>query len=237
MSPNSRIFYQCLLAIHYLQKRSIAHRDIKPENILLDDDFKIKLCDFGWAKIMHQDEVRVSICGTYEYMPPEVVNQEPHSLKADVWSLGILLYEMLHGKAPFRAKSLEEIKRRIKEDQIFLNSGLSTKTKKLIKQLLRMDSKKRSSAAKILEFVVENYDVSELEKEMGESEQLELSKNYYLNRYKIVDERVVRQKMKEDKMTWVEKEESRKKPLKYFHSMGLNKDLARDIVNIGDLSI
>lgn len=182
---------------------------------------------------MKGDEVRTSVCGTYEYMPPEVVDERPHSLKADIWSLGILLYEMLHGKAPFPAKSLAEIKHRIKNDQIFLNAGLQTATKKMIKMLLRMDDKKRVDSGQILQFISENFDVKIIGSEMNEAEQFELYKNFFRNRYKIVDEKVVRQKMKEDQMTWVEKEENRKKPLKYYHSMGLNKDLVGNIQGIG----
>ena len=120
-----------------MHKNNIAHRDIKPENILLDSNFNIKVCDFGWASLMNQKDERKSICGTYEYMPPEVVNEEAQTLKTDLWSLGILLYEFLHGNASFRANSLDEIKKKIKDQQIYLNKNLSKAAKDMVKLLLR----------------------------------------------------------------------------------------------------
>jgi aurora kinase len=93
-----RFFYQAALSIQYLHSKSIMHRDIKPENLLLDSDFNIKLCDFGWSCYTDSKDVRKSVCGTYDYMAPEIVTIREHSFKADLWSLGIVLYELLHGK-------------------------------------------------------------------------------------------------------------------------------------------
>ena len=78
------------------------HRDIKPENILLfDSDFDcIKLCDFGWATVA-ADENRLTFCGTADYLAPEIARKEEYSSEVDIWACGILLYEMLTGKAPF----------------------------------------------------------------------------------------------------------------------------------------
>lgn len=68
-----------------------------------------KLCDFGWvADEIHRK--RTTFCGTYEYMSPEMVQEKYYDCKIDHWALGILLYELLHCKAPFPAKSLEDIK-------------------------------------------------------------------------------------------------------------------------------
>lgn len=96
-----RFLYQTTLAVQHLHQRDIIHRDIKPENILLDDQFNIKLCDLGWSCINDNDQYRTSICGTYEYMSPEIVLDRAHNNKVDIWCLGILLYEMLHGNPPF----------------------------------------------------------------------------------------------------------------------------------------
>lgn len=93
-----RFLYQTALALKYLHSQRIIHRDIKPENILLDSDFNVKLCDFGWACYLSEDEQRNSICGTYEYMSPEILHSQSHTEKVDIWCLGILLYEMLHGE-------------------------------------------------------------------------------------------------------------------------------------------
>lgn len=95
-----KFLYQIARAIQYLHSMDIIHRDIKPENILLNQDFFIKLCDFGCACKLDNDSKRTSICGTYEYMSPEVVDNPflcGQSKKVDIWGLGILFYEMLEG--------------------------------------------------------------------------------------------------------------------------------------------
>jgi len=101
-----RFFYQTALAVKHLHDRNIIHRDIKPENILFDENFNIKLCDLGWSvEHKEEDNMRETICGTYEYMSPEIVLKRKHDSKVDIWCLGILLYEMLHGAPPFSAEN------------------------------------------------------------------------------------------------------------------------------------
>lgn len=95
-----RFLAQTAQALHYLHSQNVLHRDIKPENVLFDAGFNIKLCDFGGACLLDPVTRKTSICGTYEYMPPEMVNnpnQAGHTAKLDCWCLGVLLYEMLHG--------------------------------------------------------------------------------------------------------------------------------------------
>jgi serine/threonine protein kinase len=71
------------------------HRDLKPENLLLDKDLNVKVCDFGWSVEYSESCSRKTLCGTYEYMAPEVFKGQNQTTKADVWGLGILLYELL----------------------------------------------------------------------------------------------------------------------------------------------
>jgi serine/threonine protein kinase len=92
-----RFFYQTCLAVKYLHENHIIHRDIKPENLLFDENFNIKLCDFGWSCKAREFDIRTSICGTYEYMSPEIIVDQKHGFKVDIWCLGIMLYEFLHG--------------------------------------------------------------------------------------------------------------------------------------------
>lgn len=98
-----RFFHQTAQAVRYLHYHNFLHRDIKPENILLDENFNVKLCDFGWSCFQDKEGYRSSICGTYEYMSPEIVSTRKHSKKLDIWCLGVMLYEMLHGETPFKA--------------------------------------------------------------------------------------------------------------------------------------
>lgn len=106
-----RFFYQTALAIQYLHHRGIIHRDLKPENLLFDEKYNVKLCDFGWSCEALKDDVRTSVCGTYEYMSPEVVFERRHDFKVDIWCLGILLYEFLVGalnrESAFQGRELE----------------------------------------------------------------------------------------------------------------------------------
>jgi serine/threonine protein kinase len=96
-----KYFIQVTAAVQFLHSIGLAHRDIKPENILLDEDRNVKLCDFGWCVDVSKGE-RMTFCGTYEYMAPEIVDEKYYDYSIDVWSLGVLLYEMIHGFSPFR---------------------------------------------------------------------------------------------------------------------------------------
>ena len=94
-------FIQACSAINFLHSNNLVHRDIKPENLLIDNDNNIKLCDFGWCVELNLGN-RVTFCGTYEYMAPEIVNELPYNNSIDIWSTGVLLYELIHGYSTFR---------------------------------------------------------------------------------------------------------------------------------------
>lgn len=146
-----RFLYFTAKAIKYLHDRNILHRDIKPENILLDENFNVKLCDFGWAtQLRDKREARRSVCGTYEYMSPEVMNESSHSFKSDVWGLGILLIEMLTGAPPHSANSLTEMKIKFKSSPIQISTKYSPNTRLLIKELLRVSENERPSIDQVL---------------------------------------------------------------------------------------
>lgn len=83
----------------------VIHRDLKPENILLDDHYNVKICDFGWSA--GRERSRKTFCGTYEYMAPEIYNNRRYDYRVDIWSLGILLFELLHGYSPFKGKNMQ----------------------------------------------------------------------------------------------------------------------------------
>ena len=101
-------FYLCeiILALGHLHSRHIIYRDLKPENILLDDEGHIKLTDFGLSKILiDKSKKTYTICGTPGYVAPEVLVGKGYDKSVDWWSLGVIVYEMLTGCAPFREAS------------------------------------------------------------------------------------------------------------------------------------
>ncbi|KMT17414.1 hypothetical protein BVRB_2g038690 [Beta vulgaris subsp. vulgaris] len=130
-------------AVSYLHDNGIMHRDLKPENILLDADGHIMLTDFGLAKQFDDTTRCNSMCGTTEYMAPEIILGEGHNKAADWWSVGILLYEMLTGELPFRGGNRYKLQQKILKDKIKLPTFLSSEAHSLIKGLLQKDPSKR----------------------------------------------------------------------------------------------
>ena len=114
-------FIQVLNAVNFLHENNFIHRDIKPENILLNDKNIIKLCDFGWCVKLENNEKKNTICGTYEYMSPELIKNENYDFNVDIWALGILLYEMLHGKSPFKNSINNNCNKEDEKFEIFNN--------------------------------------------------------------------------------------------------------------------
>lgn len=98
---DARLLGACVLdALHALHSANIVYRDLKPENLLLDDKGYIKVADFGFAKVM-QDDRQYTLCGTVEYLCPEIIMGQGHHHGVDVWALGVLLFEMACGYTPF----------------------------------------------------------------------------------------------------------------------------------------
>ncbi len=132
-----RYFIQTVSAVNFLHENNLIHRDLKPENLLLDEYDNVKLCDFGWCVELSIGN-RITFCGTYEYMAPEIIKEVPYNHSIDVWSLGVLLYELLHGYSPFKSKCEERedyneiFKNIVKENFDIEREDLSLECKDLI---------------------------------------------------------------------------------------------------------
>jgi len=128
-----------VLAVEHLHKKNILYRDLKPENILLDENGNAVLIDFGLAKLgMTNNKTTKTVCGTPEYIAPEIIEGRPYDKSADWWSLGVLIYEMLTGKHPFKTKNNDvySMYKRICEIPVKMRPELSSEAKSLINGLL-----------------------------------------------------------------------------------------------------
>lgn len=124
---------------------------------------------------------RNSVCGTYEYMPPEVVREENHGKGVDVWGLGILLYEMLHGVPPFKAQNLEEIKQEIESKEIHIDSKFGPYVKNLLELMLEYEIDKRCSVDQVLEHPLIKKNIEKFERVITKDEFDIMKRYYYMN--------------------------------------------------------
>lgn len=125
-------------ALNYCHSKNVIHRDIKPENLLLGANGELKIADFGWS-VHTPSSRRSTLCGTLDYLPPEMIEGKTHDRKVDMWSLGVLCFEFLVGKPPFEAKTHEETYRRISRveytfpPQFNISAGAQDLVAKLLK--------------------------------------------------------------------------------------------------------
>lgn len=137
-------------ALLYLHKKHVIHRDIKPENLLLSLKGEIKIADFGWS-VHAPSNKRQTLCGTLDYLSPEMVEGRSHDETVDVWSIGILAYEFLTGAPPFEAEGHQETYRRISKVEFKFPSYVSEEAQDLVRRLLVYSPKDRLSLEEVLE--------------------------------------------------------------------------------------
>ncbi|KAM6569838.1 hypothetical protein CsatB_017823 [Cannabis sativa] len=144
-SEDDARFYtaEIVTAVSHLHKCGIVHRDLKPENILMDADGHILLTDFGLAKEIDESSRSNSMCGTTEYMAPEILQSKGHNKDADWWSVGILLYEMLTGKPPYTHENRKKLQEKIIKEKMKLPPYLTSEAHSLLKGLLQKEPSRR----------------------------------------------------------------------------------------------
>ncbi|XP_063677821.1 aurora kinase A-like [Bolinopsis microptera] len=142
-------------ALDYIHKHNVLHRDIKPENILLgtepgsNENLLLKLGDFGWS-IHSPDSRRTTLCGTVDYLPPEMIDNVQYDENVDIWCLGILTYEFLVGKPPFELKTTAETMSHIKHCKYSIPEYVNPEAAELISKILVSNAKLRPSLNDIM---------------------------------------------------------------------------------------
>ena len=145
-----KIIIQVIEIIKYLHSLDIIYRDIKPENILLDKDYNVKLCDYGWASYLSKGQFCSAYCGTPEYVSPEVIKKYPYNEKVDIWGIGVLIFELVFGYPPFTSNFNEDRFNNIKEGKINWPKDLNDmELKDLIEKILKVNPKDRISLDEI----------------------------------------------------------------------------------------
>jgi cGMP-dependent protein kinase len=151
-SENHAMFYvACVVeAFAHLHLRNVVYRDLKPENLLLDARGYCKIADFGLAKVIQGPTF--TLVGTPDYMAPEVIKRSGHGRAVDWWMLGVLLFELLVGHAPFEAPSADETYERVKLgiERVSFSSKFPSHAKALVRALCQDKPAKRPRAEEVM---------------------------------------------------------------------------------------
>uniref|UniRef100_A0A8C1L5B5 Serine/threonine-protein kinase PLK3 n=2 Tax=Cyprinus carpio TaxID=7962 RepID=A0A8C1L5B5_CYPCA len=142
---------QIISALKYLHNKGILHRDLKLGNFFVNENMDLRLGDFGLAaKLETVEQRKKTICGTPNYLAPEVLNRQGHGTESDVWSLGCVMYTLLCGNPPFETLDLKETYKCIKEVRYSLPPSLTPSAQKLISAILQKNPSDRLTLDQIL---------------------------------------------------------------------------------------
>eukprot|EP00616_Rhizochromulina_sp_CCMP1243_P001428 CAMPEP_0118972094 /NCGR_PEP_ID=MMETSP1173-20130426/8519_1 /TAXON_ID=1034831 /ORGANISM="Rhizochromulina marina cf, Strain CCMP1243" /LENGTH=299 /DNA_ID=CAMNT_0006921611 /DNA_START=21 /DNA_END=920 /DNA_ORIENTATION=- len=138
----ARYIFEMGEALRYCHQKHVIHRDIKPENLLLGYEGELKIADFGWS-VHAPSSRRNTLCGTLDYLPPEMIEGRDHDEKVDLWSLGVLMFEFLVGNPPFEAEGHTQTYRRISRVDLKFPEFMSEEARDLVARLLVKDPARR----------------------------------------------------------------------------------------------
>eukprot|EP00240_Pyramimonas_obovata_P003572 CAMPEP_0118939268 /NCGR_PEP_ID=MMETSP1169-20130426/28417_1 /TAXON_ID=36882 /ORGANISM="Pyramimonas obovata, Strain CCMP722" /LENGTH=832 /DNA_ID=CAMNT_0006883491 /DNA_START=442 /DNA_END=2937 /DNA_ORIENTATION=- len=139
------------LGLEYCHRRNVVHRDLKSENLLLDKDGHVKVADFGLSTILNPADQDMSlICGTPAFAAPEIFLRQQYTDAVDVWSLGVILYELTTGAVPFHQPTSDDLKRAVVSGEYHEPAYLSDPLLDLLRRMLTVDPAKRATLDEVM---------------------------------------------------------------------------------------
>jgi len=145
----SKFMCQMAKALKYCSAKHVIHRDIKPENLLLDVNGEIKIADFGWA-VHAPTSRRRTLCGTLDYLPPEMIEKKAHNETVDLWCIGVLCFEFLTGNPPFYAQDDKSTMRNIVSVKYVFPDYVGEEARDLVRKLLVKEPSERLTLDQVL---------------------------------------------------------------------------------------
>ena len=169
-----RLMVQICLALKYLHERNIIHRDLKPENVFLAKNRDVKLGDFGVSKELRSArDLTNTIIGTPYYLSPEIIRNEAYGCQTDIWSLGVMIYELCSKRHPFEARNIVQLYEAIKRAEVpALPRGYSRELEELLKRMLDKTPSRRPTVKDLLHHPVLK---GELSKQLSQGLELNVS--------------------------------------------------------------
>eukprot|EP01065_Artemidia_motanka_P026754 TRINITY_DN31_c0_g1_i5.p1 TRINITY_DN31_c0_g1~~TRINITY_DN31_c0_g1_i5.p1 ORF type:complete len:447 (+),score=167.24 TRINITY_DN31_c0_g1_i5:84-1424(+) len=151
--PQARTYFQQLVyGLQYLHANDIAHRDLKPENLLLDAEGHLKIADFGFSRLLNNQQLLQTVCGTPNYMAPEVLKERGYNgITADIWSCGVILFVMLAGYLPFDDPNMNALFNKIERGEYRMARHFTDPVKDIISRMLVIEPEKRITLEQIMQ--------------------------------------------------------------------------------------
>ncbi|XP_033244019.1 serine/threonine-protein kinase polo-like [Drosophila miranda] len=145
--------YQIIQGVKYLHDNRIIHRDLKLGNLFLNDMLHVKIGDFGLAtRIEYEGERKKTLCGTPNYIAPEILTKKGHSFEVDIWSIGCVMYTLLVGQPPFETKTLKDTYSKIKKCEYRVPSYLRKPAADMVISMLQPNPESRPAIGQLLNY-------------------------------------------------------------------------------------